>query len=97
MSENEIKLLLALTSNIRIGVLMLDRANDLKETELCLKYPENQHLIQDEEYQELKNEMLKGTRPYTIKQFEENRKKKQMDRYQKNINLFLCQWNIGKN
>ena len=47
MSENEIKLLLALTSNIRIGVLMLDRANDLKETELCLKYPENQHLIQD--------------------------------------------------
>ena len=75
MSENEIKLLLALTSNIRIGVLMLDRANDLKETELCLKYPENQHLIQDEEYQELKNEMLKGTRPYTIKQFEENRRK----------------------
>ena len=34
MSENEVKLLLALTSNIRLGVLMLDRANDLKEMEL---------------------------------------------------------------
>ena len=40
MSENEVKLLLALTSNIRLGVLMLDRANDLKEMELNFKYPE---------------------------------------------------------
>ena len=50
MSENEMKILLALTSNIRIGVLMLDRANDLKEMELLLKYPEHKDMIQDEVY-----------------------------------------------
>ena len=47
MSENEVKLLLALTGNIRLGVLMLDRANDLKEIELCLKYPEHKKEILD--------------------------------------------------
>ena len=74
MSENEMKILLALTSNIRIGVLMLDRANDLKETELLLKYPEHKNIIQDEVYEEKRDEMLKGTQPYTLKRFEEERK-----------------------
>lgn len=74
MSENEMKILLALTSNIRIGVLMLDRANDLKEMELCLKYPEHKDVIQDEAYEEKRDEMLKGTQPYTLKRFEEERK-----------------------
>jgi len=74
MSENEMKILLALTSNIRIGVLMLDRANDLKEMELCLKYPEHKDMIQDEAYEEKRDEMLKGTQPYTLKRFEEERK-----------------------
>jgi len=74
MSENEMKILLALTSNIRLNALMLDRANDLKEMELCLKYPEHKNMIQDEAYEETRNEMLKGTQPYTIKRFEEERK-----------------------
>lgn len=74
MSENEMKILLALTSNIRLNALMLDRANDLKEMELCLKYPEHKDMIQDEAYEETRNEMLKGTQPYTIKGFEEERK-----------------------
>ena len=74
MSENEMKILLALTSNIRIGVLMLDRANDLKETELLLKYPEHKDMIKDEAYEDKRDEMLKGTQPYTLKRFEEERK-----------------------
>ena len=74
MSENEVKLLLALTSNIRLGVLMLDRANDLKEMELSFKYPENQKYITDREYEEKRDEMLKGTQPYTLKGFEKQRK-----------------------
>jgi len=74
MSENEMKILLALTSNIRIGVLMLDRANDLKEMELLLKYPEHKDMIQDEAYEDKRDEMLKGTQPYTLKRFEEERK-----------------------
>lgn len=74
MSENEMKILLALTSNIRIGVLMLDRANDLKETELLLKYPEHKDLIYNEAYEDKRDEMLKGTQPYTVKRFEEERK-----------------------
>ena len=74
MSENEIKMILALTSNIRIGVLMLDRANDLKEMELCLKYPEHREMIENKSYEDKKDEMLKGTQPYTLKQFEEERK-----------------------
>lgn len=77
MSENEIKILLALTSNVRLNALMLDRANELKETELCIKYPEKQHIIIDKEYEEVKDNMLKGTQPYTIKSFEQkNRKEK---------------------
>jgi len=74
MSENEVKLLLALTSNIRIGVLMLDRANDLKEIELCLKYPEHRKAIENKFYEDKKDEMLKGTQPYTLKGFEKQRK-----------------------
>lgn len=76
MSENEVKLLLALTSNIRLGVLMLDRANDLKEMELNFKYPEHQNFIKDQEYEEKRDEMLKGTQPYTLKGFEKQRKEK---------------------
>ena len=76
MSENEVKLLLALTSNIRLGVLMLDRANDLKEMELSFKYPEHQKYITDREYEEKRDEMLKGTQPYTLKNFEKQRKEK---------------------
>ena len=74
MSENEMKILLALTSNIRLNALMLDRANDLKEMELCLKYPEHKDMIHDEAYEDTRDEMLKGTQPYTIKKFEEERK-----------------------
>ena len=74
MSENEIKILLALTSNIRLTALMLDRANDLKEMELLLKYPEHKDMIQDEAYEDKRDEMLKGTQPYTLKRFEEERK-----------------------
>jgi len=76
MSEKEVKLLLALTSNIRLGVLMLDRANDLKEMELSFKYPEHQKYITDREYEEKRDEMLKGTQPYTLKGFEKQRKEK---------------------
>jgi len=74
MAENEIKLLLALTSNIRLGVLMLDRANDLKEMELTFKYPEHQKYITDREYEEKRDEMLKETKPYTLKGFKKQRK-----------------------
>ena len=58
MAENEIKLLLALTSNIRLGVLMLDRANDLKEMELTFKYPEHQKYITDREYEEKREGLI---------------------------------------
>ena len=74
MSENEVKLLLALTSNIRLGVLMLDRANDLKEMELNFKYPENQKAIENKFYEDKKDEMLKDTQIYTLKGFEKQRK-----------------------
>ena len=74
MSENEMKILLALTSNIRLTALMLDRANDLKEMELSLKYPEHQDMIRDQAYEDTRDEMLKGTQPYTIKKFKEERK-----------------------
>ena len=80
MSENEIKLLLALTSNIRLGVLMLDRANDLKEMELTFKYPEHKKSIENKFYEDKKNEMLKGTQPYTLKGFEEQRKEEKNGR-----------------
>ena len=53
---------------------MLDRANDLKETELLLKYPEHKDLIYNEAYEDKRDEMLKGTQPYTVKRFEEERK-----------------------
>ena len=63
MSENETKILLALTSNIRLNALMLDRANDLKEMELCLKYPEHREMIENKSYEDKKEERLKGTQP----------------------------------
>ena len=74
MSENEIKMILALTSNIRIGVLMLDRANDLKEMELWLKNAKHKKIIKNKFYEDKKDEMLKGTQPYTLKGFEKQRK-----------------------
>ena len=74
MSEKEVKLLLALTSNIRLGVLMLDRANDLKEMELNFKYPEHQKYITDRYFENKRDEMLKETQLFTLKGFEKQRK-----------------------
>ncbi len=74
MSENEVKLLLALTSNIRLGVLMLDRAKDLKEMELNFKYPEHQKYITDRYFENKRDEMLKETQLFTLKGFEKQRK-----------------------
>jgi hypothetical protein len=43
----------------------LNRANDLKEIELILKYPEHQKLIEDDLYKEKVEQMVKETKGYT--------------------------------
>ena len=57
MSENEQIQFSVLLTNIRVIALELNRANDLKEIELILKYPEHQELIQNESYEEKIKEM----------------------------------------
>ena len=38
------------------------------------KYPEHQKAIENKFYEDKKDEMLKGTQPYTLKGFEKQRK-----------------------
>jgi len=65
MSENEQIQFSVLLTNIRVIALELNRANDLKEIELILKYPEHQKLIEDDLYKERVKQMVKDTQPYT--------------------------------
>jgi len=65
MSENEQIQFSVLLTNIRVIALELNRANDLKEIELILKYPEHQQLIENDLYQEKVKQMVTDTKPYT--------------------------------
>ena len=65
MSENEQIQFSVLLTNIRVIALELNRANDLKEIELILKYPEHQKLIENDLYQEKVEQMVKETKGYT--------------------------------
>jgi len=80
MSENEQIQFSVLLTNIRVIALELNRANDLKEIELILKYPEHQELIQNESYEEKIKEMVKDTKPYTKYHVRENKKQTENDK-----------------
>lgn len=79
MSEEQRKMQLALISNLRLIALMLDRANDLKEIEISMKFPEHQDSVLDQGYEDLKSRMLKSTQDFTIYNYMKPREEEKKD------------------